>query len=137
MYAYDGICMYMRYMNVLCLYMHVFSGITPKDTGNDATSPKHCLKGLQSAGHTQGIPGHLSIHFFRTWQMLLGPDLAHPTPRHACRAPEASLPLAAGRSPMHDPRTTIQSRDLSHQIWLVGAHPDARGRRPPPLQNTS
>ncbi len=43
--------MYMRYMHVLCSYMHVFPGITPKDTGNDATSPKH-------------TPGHLSIHFF-------------------------------------------------------------------------
>ncbi len=68
MYVYDGICMYMKYMHVLCSYMHVFPGITPKDTGNDATSPKHCLKGRQSAGHTQpvtqGIPGHLTIHFF-------------------------------------------------------------------------
>ncbi len=71
--------------------------------------------------------------FFRTGQMLLGPDLAHPTPRHASRAPEASLPLAAGRSPMHDPRTAIQSRDLSHQIWLVEAHADA-GHRPSKTQ---
>ncbi len=75
--------------------------------------------------------------FFRTWQMLLRPGLAHPTLRHVSMAPEASLPLAAGRSPMHDPRTTIQSHGLSQQIWSVGAHPDARGRRPPPLQNTS
>ncbi len=56
--------MYMRYMHVLCSYMHVFPAITPKDTGNDATSPKHSLQGQQSAGHTQGTPGHLSIHFF-------------------------------------------------------------------------
>ncbi len=46
MYVYvriDDICMYMRYKRVLCSYMHVFPGITPKDTGNDATSPNHSL----------------------------------------------------------------------------------------------
>ncbi len=59
MYVYDGMCMYMKYMHVLCLYVHVFPEMTPKDTGNDATSPKHILKGWQSAGHTQGTPGYL------------------------------------------------------------------------------
>ena len=64
MYVYDGICMYITYMSVLCSYMHVFSGMTPSDTGTDATSPKITLRGWQSAGHTQGTLGHLSIHFF-------------------------------------------------------------------------
>ena len=109
--------MYIRYMHVLCSYMHVFPGITPKDTGNDATSPKHCLKGQQSAGHTQGIPGHLGIHFFSLLADVALTRFGAPHPLHASRAPEASLPLAAGRSPMHEPRTAIQSRDLSHQIW--------------------
>jgi hypothetical protein len=137
MYVCYGICMYIRSMHVLCSYMHVFPAITPQDTGNDATSPKHCLKGQQSAGHTQGIPGHLSIHFFSHLANVAQTRFGAPHPLHASRAPEASLPLAAGRSPMHDPRIAIQSRDLSHPIWLVGAHPDAPGRRPPPLQNTT
>ncbi len=141
MYVYvriSCICMYMRYMHVLCSYMHVFPAITPQDTGNDATSPKHLLKGQQSAGHIQRIPGpHLSIHFFSHLANVAQTRFGAPHPLHASRAPEASLPLAAGRSPMHDPLTAIQSRDLSHQIWLVGAHPDAPGRRPPPLQNTT
>ena len=109
--------MYMRYMLVLCLYMHVFPAITPQDTGNDATSPNHCLQGQQSAGHTQGIPGHLGIHFFSLLADVALTRFGAPHPLHASRAPEASLPLAAGRSPMHEPRTAIQSRDLSHQIW--------------------
>ena len=65
MYVYDGICMYMTYMYVLCSYMHVFPGMTPSDTGTDATSPKNTLRGRQSAGHTQGTPGHLGIHFIQ------------------------------------------------------------------------
>ena len=65
MYVYDGICMYITYMSVLCSYMHVFSGMTPSDTGTDATSPKITLRGWQSAGHTQGTPGHLGFHFIQ------------------------------------------------------------------------
>ena len=38
--------------------------MAPLDTGTDATTPKHCFQGWQSAGHTQGTPGHLSIYFF-------------------------------------------------------------------------
>ena len=65
MYVYNGICMYIQYMYVLCSYMHVFTGMTPSDTGTDATSPKNTLRGRQSAGHTQGTPRHLSIHFIQ------------------------------------------------------------------------
>ena len=65
MYVYDSICMYMTYMYVLCSYMHVFPGMTPADTGTDATSPKNILRGRQSAGHTQGTPGHLGFHFIQ------------------------------------------------------------------------
>ena len=65
MYVYDGICMYMTYMYVLCSYMHVFSGMTPSDTGTDATSLKNTFCGRQSAGHTQGTPGHLGFHFIQ------------------------------------------------------------------------
>ena len=43
----------------------------------------------------------------------------------------------ARRSPMHDPRTIIQSHGVPQQIWPVGVHPDARGRRLHPLENTS
>ena len=38
---------------------------------------------------------------------------------------------------MQDPRTIIQSHGLSQQIWPVGVHPDASGRRLHPLENTS
>ena len=65
MHVYDGICMYMTYMYVSCSYMHVFSGMTPSDTGTDATSLKNTLRGWQSAGHTQGTPGHLGFHFIQ------------------------------------------------------------------------
>ena len=41
--------------------------MTPLDTGTDATTPIHSPKGWQSAGSTQGTPGHLSIHFFPPW----------------------------------------------------------------------
>ena len=91
MYVYDGICTYMTYMHVLGSYVHVFSGMTPSDTGTDATSLKITLRGWQSAGHTQGTPGHLGIHLFSRWQRLCRPDLAHPTPRHASWAHEAPL----------------------------------------------
>ena len=38
---------------------------------------------------------------------------------------------------MHDPRTIIQSHGVPQQIWPVGVHPAARGRRLHPLENTS
>ena len=38
---------------------------------------------------------------------------------------------------MHDPRTIIHYHGLAHQIWPVGVHSDARGRRLHPLENTS
>ena len=57
-YACIGMYMYVY------TYMYVFPGMTPSDTGTDATSSKNTLRGRQSAGHTQGTPGHLSIHFF-------------------------------------------------------------------------
>ena len=56
---YVRICMY----KFVYTYMYVFPGMTPSDTGTDATSPKNTLCGRQSAGHTQSTPGHLSIHF--------------------------------------------------------------------------
>jgi hypothetical protein len=64
MYVYVCMCMYMTYMHVQCTYMHVFSAMTPWNTGVDAKSPKHIPYGWQPAGPTQGTPGHLSIPFF-------------------------------------------------------------------------
>jgi len=167
MYVYSCICMYIAASTSdhctnclqvrICMYMYVYQ-VFVCTYGICSYCARICMYFLESHLKTrETMPrppctvsrggnrratlraplGIWASTFFRTWQMLLRPDLAHPTPRHASTAPEASLPLAAGRSPMHDPRTTIQSRDLSHQFWLVGAHPDARGRRPPPLQNTS
>ena len=60
-YVYDGICMY-KYVYT---YMYVFPGMTPADTGTDATSPKNTRCGRKSAGHTQGNPGHLGLHFIQ------------------------------------------------------------------------
>ena len=117
------ICMYMRYMLVLCSYMHVFPAITPQDTGNDATSPNHCLQGQQSAGHTQGIPGHLGIHFFSSWQMLLWPDLAHPT---RCTR------LGPLKRPCHWPLGGLQCTNRALQSSLVTCH--IRSGRLKPIQ---
>ena len=80
MYVYDGICMYMTYMYVLCSYMHVFSGMTPSDTGTDATSLKNTLRGRQSAGHTQGTPGHLGIHFIQPLAKVVHTRFGAPHP---------------------------------------------------------
>ena len=43
MYVYACIRMYMMYLHVFCMYMHVFPEMTPLDTGTDATTPKHSL----------------------------------------------------------------------------------------------
>ncbi len=131
--------MYMRYMHVLCLYMHVFPAITPQDTGNDATSPKHCLMGQRSAGHTQGIPGHLSIHFFSLLANVaqsLRPDLEHPT---RCTR------LGPLKRPCHWPQGGLQCMNRALQSSLVTCHirsgwlkpiqtPQGVGRRPSKTQ---
>ena len=110
MYVYVRIfcmCMYMMYMHVLCSYMHVFPGMRPSDTGTDVTSLIHSLLGLQAAGHTQGTPGHLGIHFFLPSQ-LCRPYFAHAPPFHGTRPGPLKRPsgLTQG-SPIHDSRTKI------------------------------
>ena len=70
-YVYVCICTYMMVYVCICMYkfvytyMYVFPGMTPSDTGTDATSPKNTLRGRQSAGHTQGTSGHLGFHFIQ------------------------------------------------------------------------
>ncbi len=54
MHVFACICMHMMYMHVFCMYMRVFPEMTPLDTGTNATTPKH----------TQGTPGHVSIHMY-------------------------------------------------------------------------
>ena len=76
MYVYDGICMY-KYVYT---YMYVFPGMTPSDTGTDATSPKNTLCGRQSAGHTQGTPGHLGIHFIHSLAKVVHTRFGAPHP---------------------------------------------------------
>ena len=93
MYVYVCICMYMyvytaykslpksMYVYVcICTYMHVFSGMTPSDTGTDATSPKNTLRGWQSAGHTQGTPGHLGFHFIQQLAKVVHTRVGAPHP---------------------------------------------------------
>ena len=58
----------------------VFSGMTSPDTGTDATSPKNTLSGRQSAGHTQGTPGHLGIHFIQTLAKVVQTRFGAPHP---------------------------------------------------------
>ena len=136
MYVYDGICMYITYMYVLCSYMHVFSGMTPSDTGTDATSPKNTLRGRQSAGHTQGTPGHLSIHFFlpsaNLVHRLCRPDLAHPSPRHASWATEAPLSVRTevsnARSAHYNPFPWPGTADLAG--WSPSRCPRASAAPP-------
>ena len=136
MYVYDGICTYMTYMHVLGSYVHVFSGMTPSDTGTDATSPKNTLRGRQSAGHTQGTPGHLSIHFFlpsaNLVQRLCRPDLVHPTPRHASWATEAPLSfrkeVSNARSAHYNPVPWRATADLAG--WSPSRCPRASAAPP-------
>ena len=99
MYVYACIRMYMMYLHVFCMYMHVFPEMTPLDSGTDATTPKHCFQGWQSAGHTQGTPGHLSIHFFQPSAQFVQTRFG--APQHAARvqghwsrplAPHSGLP---------------------------------------------
>ena len=80
MYVYVGICRYVTYMYVLCLYMHVFPGMTPTDTGTYATSPKNTLRGRQLAGHTQGTPEHPRIHFFQPSATVVQTRFGAPQP---------------------------------------------------------
>ena len=112
--------------------MHVFSGMTPSDTGTDATSPKNTLRGRQSAGHTQGTPGHLGIHLFSRWQRLCRPDLAHPTPRHASWAPEAPLSfrteVSNARSAHYNPVPWRATADLAG--WSPSRCPRASAAHP-------
>jgi hypothetical protein len=39
MYVYACIRMYMMYLHVLCMYLHVFPEMAPSDTGTDAMTP--------------------------------------------------------------------------------------------------
>ena len=82
--VYACICMSMMYLHVFCMYMHVFPEMTPLDTGTHATTPIHSPKGWQSAGSTQGTPGHLSIHFFPPWATFVLTRFG--APHHAARA---------------------------------------------------
>ena len=61
-------------------YMYVFSGMTPSDTGTDATSLKNTLRGRQSAGHTQGTPGHLGFHFIQQLAKVVHTRFGAPHP---------------------------------------------------------
>ena len=137
MYVYACIRMYMMYLHVFCMYMHVFTEMTPLDTGTDATTPIHSPKGWQSAGSTQGTPGHLSIHFFPPSATFVQTRFGAPHPRGTRPGPLELPSCSTRRSPTHDSRTTIQPHGLSHQVWLVGIRPEARERRLNPLKNTS
>ena len=50
------------------------------DTGTDATSPKITLRGWQSAGHTQGTPGHLGFHFIQQLAKVVHTRFGAPHP---------------------------------------------------------
>ena len=66
-------------------YMYVFPGMTPADTGTDATSLKNTPRGRQSAGHTQGTPEHLIIYFFPPSANVV--QTRYGTPHPAARVP--------------------------------------------------
>ena len=141
-YVYVCICTYMMVYVCICMYkfvysyMYVFPGMTSSDTGTDATSPKNTLRGRQSAGHTQGTPGHLSIHFFlpsaNLVQRLCRPDLAHPTPRHASWATEAPLSfrteVSNARSAHYNPFPWPGTADLAG--WSPSRCPRASAAPP-------
>ena len=74
--VYACICMYIN----VYTYMYVFSGMTPSDTGTDATSLKNTLRGRQSAGHTQGTPGHLGFHFIQPLAKVVHTRFGAPHP---------------------------------------------------------
>ncbi len=137
MYVFHCICMYMSHMHI-CVF--VYACIAWNDTlrhGNRCHVPE-----TQSLGAAIGGPhsGHdrASEHslFFALGNCWADPIRRTP-PRDARPGPLKRPSRSAWRSPIHDPRTTNKSRCPSQQIWLVGIHPAARGRRPPPLGNTS
>ena len=137
-YVYDGICMYMTYMYVLCFYMHHNACISWNDTlthWNRCHVPEKHSPWAAIGGPHSGHPRASEHPLFSA----LGKGWADPiwrTPPR-CTRPGPPPVLFTRRSPMHDPRTVIQSNGLSQQIWQVGVHEDARGRRLNPLENTS
>ena len=76
-HAYTDI--YMNIQAFTYIYKHIYT-MTPVDTGTDATSPKNTLRGRQSAGHTQGTPGHLSIHFIQPLAKVVQTRFGAPHP---------------------------------------------------------
>ena len=122
--VYVCICMYIY----VYTYMHVFPARTSPDTGTNATFPKHNRRATVRASEHPLVSA-------------IGKGCADPIwripPRCTRPGPLRDPSRSARRSPMHNPRTIIQSNGLSQQIWSVGVHTDARGLRPPPLKNTS
>ncbi len=122
-FVYVCICTYIKYLYVYEVYariVFVYACISCNHTsrhGKRCHVPEALSPGAAIGGPHSGHPWASGIHFFSLLADVALTRFGAPLPLHASRAPEAFLPLAAGRSPMHEPRTAIQSRDLSHQIW--------------------
>ena len=96
---------------------------------------KHSLR-VATGGPHSGHPTASGHPLFSVGKGCADPIWRTP-PRGTRPGPLKRPSRSARRSPMHDPRTIVQSHGLTQQIWPVGVHPDARGRRQPPFKNTS
>ena len=146
MYVYVCICMYIRrikpaQVNVcICMYVYVYVCIFWNDTlrhWNRCHVPeKHSPWAAVGGPHS----GHLRASGLPLYSAVGKgcADLIWRTPPRGMRPGPLKHPSRfARRSPMHDPRTIIQSHGVPQQIWPVGVHSGARWRRLHPLENTS
>jgi hypothetical protein len=113
----------MSYMHVLCLYMHVFPGMTPK-TRETMPRPRNTIS---RGGNRRATLGHLSIHFFSPSANVVQTRFGAPRPAARVQGPW-SVP-AVGRWEVSNAR----SRHYNPVPWpvtadLVGWSPSRRPR---------
>ena len=146
MYVYVCICMYIRrikpaQVNVcICMYIYVYVCIFWNDTlrhWNRCHVPEKQSQWAAICGPHSGHPKASEHPLFSAVGKGCADPIWRTPPRGTRPGPLKRPSRSARRSPMHNPRTIIQSHGVPQQIWPVGVHPDARGRRLHPLENTS
>ena len=138
MYVYVCICMYIRrikpaQVNVcICMYMYVYACIFWNDTlrhWNRCHVPENHSPWVAVGGPHSGHPRASGHPLYPAVGKGCADPIWRNPPRGTRPGPLKRPSRFARRSPMHDPRTIIQSHGVPQQIWPVGVHPDARRRR--------
>ena len=140
MHVYVRICWYLKVYDKYVRIIFVYACISWNDTRrhwNRCHVPEKHSPWAAIGGPHSGHPRATGHPLFSAVGKGCADPIWRTPPRGTRPEPLKRHSRSALRSPMHNPRTIIQSHCLAQKIWLVGVHLDARWRRLRPLENTS